>query len=127
MYLLLIILPLIGSCSAGLFGRKLGPHGSSIITTGCLILSFLFSFFAFYEVALNGCCTYIKLSSWMDSEVLNVDWGFMFDSLTVLMCSVICFISSLVHLYSIEYMSYDPHLPRFMSYLSVRVWSAVMD
>lgn len=67
MYLLLIILPFIGSCSAGLFGRKLGPQGSSIITTGCLSLSFLLSFFAFYEVALIGCCTYIKLTNWIDS------------------------------------------------------------
>jgi NADH-ubiquinone oxidoreductase chain 5 len=119
MYLLLIILPLIGSCSAGLFGRKLGPQGSSIITTGCLSVSFLLSFFAFYEVALIGCCTYIKLTNWIDSEVLNVDWGFMFDSLTVSMCCVVTFVSSLVHLYSIEYMSHDPHLPRFMSYLSL--------
>ena len=119
MYILLVILPLIGSCSAGLFGRKLGPQGSSIITTGCLMLSFLCSFFVFYEVALIGCCTYVKLFTWIDSEVLNVDWGFMFDSLTVLMCCVVTFISSLVHLYSIEYMSHDPHLPRFMSYLSL--------
>jgi NADH:ubiquinone oxidoreductase subunit 5 (subunit L)/multisubunit Na+/H+ antiporter MnhA subunit len=106
MYLLLIILPLIGSCSAGLFGRKLGPHGSGLISTGCLMLTFLLSVFAFYEVALIGCCTYVKLTNWIDSEVLNVDWGFMFDSLTV-------------HLYSLEYMSHDPHLPRFMSYLSL--------
>ena len=43
----------------------------------------------------------------------------MFDSLTVLMCIIVTFISFLVHFYSIEYMSYDPHLPRFMSYLSL--------
>lgn len=119
MYLLLIILPLIGSCSAGLFGRKLGPFGSSIITTTCLFLSVLLSVFAFYEVALIGSCVYIKLITWIDSETLNVDWGFMFDSLTVLMCCVVTFVSFLVHLYSTEYMSHDPHLPRFMSYLSL--------
>ena len=43
----------------------------------------------------------------------------MFDSLTVFMCVVVTFISFLVHLYSIEYMSHDPHLSRFMSYLSL--------
>ena len=119
MYLLLILLPLIGSCTAGLFGRKLGPTGSSLVTTCCLILSFLISVFAFYEVGLIGCCVYFKLITWIDSEVLNVDWGFMFDSLTVLMCCVVTFVSSLVHLYSTEYMSHDPHLSRFMSYLSL--------
>lgn len=51
--------------------------------------------------------------------MLNVDWGFLFDSLTVVMCCVVTFVSSIVHLYSTEYMAHDPHLPRFMSYLSL--------
>jgi NADH-ubiquinone oxidoreductase chain 5 len=119
MYLLIVFLSLIGSCLAGLFGRYLGPWGSAIISTGCLFLSLLLSLFAFYEVALVGCFVYIKLSPWISSEVLNVDWGFMFDSLTVTMCVVVTFISAFVHLYSTEYMSHDPHLSRFMSYLSL--------
>ncbi len=119
MYLLLVFLPLIGFIFAGLFGRYLGSNGSAIITTGCLTLSLFISFFTFYEVGLMGCATYIKLSTWIDSEMLNVDWGFMFDSLTVTMCCVVTFISCLVHIYSTEYMSHDPHLPRFMSYLSL--------
>ena len=119
MYLVLVFLPLIGSISAGLFGRYLGPKGASIVTVTLLFLTFLISFFAFYEVALVGCPAYIKLVPWINSEVLNVDWGFLFDSLTVVMCCVVTFVSTLVHLYSTEYMSHDPHLPRFMSYLSL--------
>lgn len=119
MYLLIIFLSIIGSCFAGLFGRHLGSLGSAIITTSCLFFSFLLSLFVFYEVALVGCCTYIKLITWINSDVLNIDWGFMFDSLTVSMCIVVTFISFLVHLYSIEYMSHDPHFSRFMSYLSL--------
>ena len=119
MYLLLVFLSIIGSCLSGLFGRYLGSSGSALITTSSLFISFLISLLAFYEVALVGCPVYIKLTTWMSSEVLNVDWGFMFDSLTVTMCVIVTFISFLVHLYSIEYMSHDPHLPRFMSYLSL--------
>jgi NADH-ubiquinone oxidoreductase chain 5 len=119
MYLLIVFLSIIGSCLAGLFGRYLGSWGSAFITTGCIFLTFILSLFAFYEVSLVGCFVYIKLTTWMNSEVLNVDWGFMFDSLTVIMCIVVSFISASVHLYSIEYMSHDPHLPRFMSYLSL--------
>lgn len=119
MYLLLVFLSLIGSCIAGLFGRHLGSLGSAFITTTCLFISFLISLFAFYEVALYGCFVYIKLTTWISSEVLNIDWGFMFDSLTVSMCVVVTFISCLVHLYSTEYMAHDPHLARFMSYLSL--------
>jgi NADH-ubiquinone oxidoreductase chain 5 len=75
--------------------------------------------FIFYEVAFLGCFVYIKLSPWINSDILNIDWGFMFDSLTISMCVIVTFISLLVHLYSMEYMAHDPHLSRFMSYLSL--------
>ena len=119
MYLNLIFFPLLGSLASGLFGRYLGPKGSSIVTVCLLITTFGISIFSFYEVAINGSPVYIKLMTWMNSELLNVDWGFLFDSLTVTMCCIVTFVSSLVHLYSTEYMSHDPHLPRFMSYLSL--------
>ena len=119
MYLNLIFLPLVGSITAGLFGRKIGPKGSVFITVICLGTAFLISAFIFYEVALTGCCTYIKLIKWIDSDLFNVDWGFQFDSLTSIMCCVVTFVSFLVHLYSSEYMATDPHLSRFMSYLSL--------
>ena len=119
MYLIIIFLPLIGSSLAGLFGRKLGPKGAGIITVTCLVITFFCSFFCFYEVALIGSPVYLKLTTWINCEVLHVDWGFQFDTLTVVMCCVVTFVSSLVHLYSTEYMSHDPHLPRFMSYLSL--------
>ena len=119
MYLILIFLPLLSSLTSGMFGRYIGPKGASIITVSCLFTSFFISLFVFYEVGLVGCCTYINLFRWIDSDLFNVDWGFLFDSLTAIMCCVVTFVSSLVHLYSTEYMSHDPHLPRFMSYLSL--------
>jgi NADH-ubiquinone oxidoreductase chain 5 len=119
MYIPLVFLSLIGFAITGLFGRHIGPKGAAIITTSCLIISFFLSLFAFYEVGLMGSPVYIRLATWVSSEVLLINWGFLFDSLTVVMCIVVTFVSSLVHLYSIEYMSHDPHLPRFMSYLSL--------
>ena len=126
MYLLIVFLSLIGSISAGVFGRYLGFWGASLVTTTCLGVSLVISFFLFYEVALSGSFVYIKLSTWVSSEVLNIDWGFMFDTLTVIMCIVVTFISFAVHLYSIEYMSHDPHLTRFMSYLSLFTFFMLM-
>jgi len=43
----------------------------------------------------------------------------LFDSLTCIMLLVITLISSLVHIYAVGYMSEDPHLSRFMGYLSL--------
>jgi NADH-ubiquinone oxidoreductase chain 5 len=74
---------------------------------------------AFFEVGLNNIPVSINLFRWIDSESLNVLWGFHFDSLTVSMLIPVLIVSSLVHIYSIGYMSHDPHNQRFFSYLSL--------
>ena len=108
MYLSILALPMFGSVVGGLLGRKIGVTGAHIITTGCLITSALLAIVAFYEVALCGSPVSIQLSSWIDSEFMLVQWGFLFDSLTVSMLIPVLVVSSLVHLYSISYMAEDP-------------------
>lgn len=119
MYLLIVLLPLISFISAALFGRWIGPQGATRITTSCIFTAFLLSCCAFYEVGLAGSPCYFTGLTWMDSEMFYCSWGFLFDSLTVVMLIVVTSVSTLVHLYSTEYMGGDPHLPRFMSYLSL--------
>lgn len=63
MYLSILALPLLGSISSGLFGRKLGVTGAQIITCVCMLASSLLSMVAFYEVALCGSPVSIYLSS----------------------------------------------------------------
>jgi NADH-ubiquinone oxidoreductase chain 5 len=119
MYLAIIFLPLLGSVASGLFGRKIGINGSHIITCTSVILTTLLAIIAFIEVGINNIPVYIKLFRWIDSESLNVLWAFTFDSLTVSMLIPVLIVSSLVHIYSIGYMSHDPHNQRFFSYLSL--------
>jgi proton-translocating NADH-quinone oxidoreductase chain L len=119
MYLNVLFLPLYGSIVSGLFGRFLGANGARFMSTTCLFLSFFTACFIFYEVGLAGSVCCFTLVRWFSSELLVVDWGFLFDPLTAVMLIVVTSISSLVHLYSCEYMSHDPHIPRFMSYLSL--------
>ena len=109
MYILIIILPLLGSLSAGLLGRKIGIKGSQITTITSLIISSFLMSIAFYEVCISGSPVYINLGSWLDSELLNISWEFLFDSLSVAMLIPVLFISTLVHLFSIDYMSGDPY------------------
>ena len=119
MYLAIIVLPLLGSIVSGFFGRKVGVSGAQIITTSCVILTTILSIITFFEVGLNNIPVSIQLFKWIDSESLNVFWGFNFDSLTVSMLIPVLIVSSLVHLYSVGYMSHDPHNQRFFSYLSL--------
>ena len=119
MYLSLIFLPILGSISAGLLGRKVGVTGAQLITTACLIISTVLALIAFYEIGLCGSSVTINLFSWIDSELMDVSWTFMFDSLTVSMLLAVLCVSSLVHIFSMDYISADPHNQRFFSYLSM--------
>ena len=119
MYLSIIILPLLGSIVAGFFGRKVGVKGAQIITCSSVIITTILAIIAFFEVGFNNIPVSINLFRWIDSEWFNIIWGFQFDSLTVSMLIPVLMISSLVHIYSISYMSNDPHVQRFFSYLSL--------
>ena len=119
MYLLIIFLPLLSTILAGLFGSFLGRKGVSLITCSLIGLTALISSISFYEVALLGSPCVIKIVPWITKiEFIEVYWGFLFDTLTVTMLIVVTYVSTVVHIYSISYMSHDPHLQRFMSYLS---------
>lgn len=119
MYILVLFLPLLSAIISGLFGRKIGTKGAGILTSSCIVISTVISCCIFYETTLNSSTTYIKLWKWFDSELLTTYFGLQFDSLTSTMLIVITSVSALVHIYSTGYMSGDPHIPRFMSYLSL--------
>jgi NADH-ubiquinone oxidoreductase chain 5 len=108
MYLSILILPLLGSVVAGLLGRKIGVSGAHFMTSTCLFLSAGLATVAFYEVVLSSSPVTINLGSWIESELMFIKWEFLFDSLSVSMLIPVLYISGLVHIFSIDYMSGDP-------------------
>jgi NADH-ubiquinone oxidoreductase chain 5 len=126
MYLAIIILPLLGSIASGFFGRKIGVSGAQFITSTAVVTTTMLAVLAFFEVGLNNIPVSIEVFRWIDSESLNVSWGFHFDSLTVSMLIPVLIVSSLVHIYSIGYMGHDPHNQRFFSYLSLFTFMMVI-
>src|SRR4051812_13891795 len=117
--LITVFLPFLGSVAAGLFGFYIGRQGSVVITTLTTFMSCCFSFFLCRESMKNEYEFLLYLSNWIDSGLFNCNWSFLFDSLTFIMLIVVTSISTLVHLYSSQYMIHDPHLSRFMSFLSL--------
>ena len=110
MYLAILTLPLLGALFAGLLGRKIGVTGSHLITCTCMISAAFLSIVSFYEVALCGSPVSIELANWIDTGFMKVNWSFIFDSLTVSMLLPVLLVSSMVHIYSISYMSGDPFM-----------------
>ena len=119
MELALLFLPLLASIISGFFGKHIGDRSSEIITSLFVSISSILSLFIFYNVIFEGYENNVVISSWINSGSLNVNWSIKIDALSSVMLVVVTLISSLVHIYSIGYMSHDPHKPRFMAYLSL--------
>ena len=115
----IIFLPLLGSILSGFFGSKIGHRNSEILTSSFVSVSSILSLVIFYSVITSGYENNLHLATWVNSGSLNVNWSIKIDALSSVMLVVVTFISSLVHIYSIGYMSHDPHKPRFMAYLSL--------
>ncbi len=126
MYKAIVFLPLIGFLIAGLFGNQIGKKASQIVTSGLLVISALLSWVVFFDVALGGNVHNVTVATWVSSGDLNFNWALKIDTLTAIMLVVVNTVSSLVHIYSVGYMSHDPHNPRFFAYLSLFTFAMLM-
>ena len=123
---IIIFLPLLGSVISGFFGRYIGSKSSEIITCLCVSISACLSLFIFYKVIYHDYTNQVIIAKWIESGTLNVNWSIYVDPLSALMLVVVTLISAIVHIYSVGYMSHDPHKPRFMSYLSLFTFAMLM-
>ena len=123
---LIIFLPLIGSIISGFFGKFLGSRNSEILTSLFVSISSILSFLIFYNVFNEGYTNNLDIFTWINSGTFNVNWSIKIDALSSVMLVVVTLVSSIVHIYSIGYMSHDPHKQRFMSYLSLFTFSMLM-
>ena len=122
---LLIFSPLLGSI-LGYFAKPLGDRYSEIITTSLVVISATLSCIIFYNGAVHDMYGNYKILDWINSGNFKVNWSINIDPLSSIMLVVVTSVSSLVHVYSIGYMSHDPNKPRFMSYLSLFTFSMLM-
>ena len=117
-----LFLPLLGSI-IGYFGRSLGNFFSELATSFFVCSSAILSVVIFYNgINANAYGNY-EIFEWVNSGNFVANWSIKIDSLSSIMLVVVTLVSSLVHVYSIGYMSHDPHKPRFMSYLSLFTFS----
>ena len=119
MYISILFLPLLSFIICAGFGRKVGYTGTKIFSCVMLLFSFLISLKCFLNVVILKNDSTLSLWNWFDLGNLSVSIGLQFDGVVCSMLVLVTCISFFVHLYSTSYMDGDPHLPRFMSYLSL--------
>jgi NADH-quinone oxidoreductase subunit L len=128
-YLLLAIplLPLIAALLAGVFGKVIGRVGAHTVTILCVAVSCAFSIYVLKQLYVDGVPTYnAPVYSWLISDGMHMDVGFLVDRLTALMMVVVTFVSLCVHVYTVGYMADDPGYQRFFAYISLFTFSMLM-
>jgi NADH-quinone oxidoreductase subunit L len=138
-YLLIVLAPLVGAIIAGFFGGSIGRKGAHWVTSSGVGISALLSLYVLKRFMFDGQAVFNgPVYTWMVSDGLHMEVGFLVDQLTAVMISVVTFVSFCVHIYTIGYMADDAHnwpktslagknsYQRFFSYISLFTFSMLM-
>jgi len=126
-YLTIALAPLVAAIIAGLFGKAIGKAGAHSVTILGVGISCVLSFYVLYQMLFNGLAPFNgTVYTWLASDGLSMDVGFLIDRLSAMMMVVVTFVSLMVHIYTIGYMHDDPGYQRFFSYISLFTFSMLM-
>ena len=126
-YLAVVLVPLVGSILAGLFGKQIGRAGSHIVTILGVAIAAALSVYVFWQHASGAAPIYnATVYEWATVGDLTMKVGFLIDNLTAMMMVVVTSVSLMVHIYTIGYMHDDPGYQRFFSYISLFTFSMLM-
>jgi NADH-quinone oxidoreductase subunit L len=126
-YLTIALAPLVAAIVAGLFGRIIGRAGAHSITIAAVALSCGLSMYVLYEIVAEGMAPFNgPVYTWLVSDGLKMEVGFLIDHLSAMMMVVVSFVSLMVHVYTIGYMHDDDGYQRFFSYISLFTFSMLM-
>ncbi len=126
-YLAIPLASLAGALIAGFFGKQIGRSGAHFVTISGVAVSFILSLLVLHDVAFEGAPIYNQsVYTWMISDGIRFEVGFLIDGLTALMMAVVTGVSLMVHIYTIGYMRDDDGYQRFFSYISLFTFSMLM-
>jgi len=127
LFLTIVLAPLVGSVLAGLFGKRIGRTASHWVTILGVAVSCVLSLYVMKLFLLDGMQTYNEsVYTWLVSDGIRFEIGFLVDKLTAIMLVVVTFVSLMVHIYTIGYMHDDPGYQRFFSYIALFTFSMLM-
>ncbi|NOZ54449.1 MAG: NADH-quinone oxidoreductase subunit L [Gammaproteobacteria bacterium] len=126
-YLAIVLAPLFGAIIAGLFGKQIGRAGAHWVTNIGVAISFILSIVVFKHIVIDAAPSFNgTVYTWLVSEGIRFEIGFLVDRLTAIMLLVVTFVSLMVHIYTIGYMHDDPGYQRFFCYISLFTFSMLM-
>ena len=122
----IILLPLFGFLINGLFGKSLPKMVVGSIATLVVFASFCIAVSLFLNFEADSQPVIVRAFEWFRVNGMQVNFSFQIDQLSLMMIMIITGIGSLIHLYSIGYMSHDKGFHRFFSYLNLFIFSMLL-
>lgn len=122
----IVLLPLIGFVINGLFGKSLPKALVGGLATLVVFAAFLISVSIFIGFPADGTPVIVKAFEWFTIGGIQVNFGFQIDQLSLMMMMIVTGIGSLIHLYSIGYMSHDKGFYKFFTYLNLFIFSMLL-
>ncbi|MDL1914192.1 MAG: NADH-quinone oxidoreductase subunit L [Bergeyella sp.] len=123
---ILILFPLVGFFLSGLLGKFLPKVVVGSSSTLVVFLSFCLASVIFSRINSESPPIVVNAFKWFTIDGIQIDFGFQIDQLSIMMTMIITGIGSLIHLYSIGYMSQDKGFCRFFAYLNLFVFSMLL-
>ncbi len=127
MIAILVFLPLLAALIVGLTVRSIPVKLAHQLTCGAMLVSALIAGYIFLGFAAGSSEAYkLTIANWVNSGDFSANWALRVDAVTAVMLVVVTWVSTVVHFYSVGYMSHDEHQPRFMAYLSLFTFFMLM-
>ncbi|MEJ8591232.1 NADH-quinone oxidoreductase subunit L [Riemerella anatipestifer] len=122
----IVLFPLLGFLINGLLGKRLPKIVVGGLATAVVFVSFLLSVYIFTQFNSDSPALVVKAFEWFRVNGMQVNFGFQVDQLSLMMMMIITGIGSLIHLYSIGYMSHDEGFYKFFTYLNLFIFSMLL-
>lgn len=122
----IILLPLLGFLINGLFGKNLPKIVVGSLATAMVFASFCIAVSIFINFDSESQPVIVKAFEWFRINGVQINFGFQIDQLSLMMVMIITGIGSLIHLYSIGYMSHDKGFYKFFTYLNLFIFSMLL-
>ena len=108
LYAVAVLAPLLGSAVTLLLGRQIGDRAAQAVSILLMVLAAVCGVSAFVQLVYQGSETgTVSLGTWVDAGTFHATWALRYDTLSAVMVAMVTTVSTLIHIYSIGYMSHE--------------------
>ncbi len=128
MLLIAVFAPGLGAMISGLFGRVLGDAAARLVSVVLMVVAAVAGILALIGAQASAHRHHdVAIADWIRAGAFSCDWTLKADALSTAMVAMVTFVSALVHIYSVGYMSHEEKpVFRFFSYLSLFTFAMLM-